>query len=336
MKIAFLNIGQNAVERGAETFVLELSTRLKKEHDVKIFSTSIKPPARWRLLWRFFVDFHGLTILFFTIKCLPALIKGKFDVIFAVNGGWQSVLVRLVCWLTGAKMVISGQSGKGWDDRFNLWCFPDLFVALSTSLCQWAKKVNPWVRVEYIANGVDLAKFSSQGPRMEFGVAKPVVLCVGALTEEKRIHLAVAAMTKVAQGSLVVVGEGILARQLQNLGQKLLPGRFLLIRASFEQMPDIYRAGDVLTLPSPSFRSFEIVLVEAMATGLPVVANDDPIRREIVDDAGVLVDPSDVDSYAGALTQALQTNWGDRPRKQAEKFSWESIGQKYLRILPNL
>jgi len=73
-----------------------------------------------------------------------------------------------------------------------------------------------------------------------------------------------------------------------------------------------------------------------MASGLPVVAADDPIRREIVGDAGIFVDPTDTDAYAKAIKEALGKNWGDVPRKQAEKFSWDEIALKYERLLKSL
>lgn len=73
-----------------------------------------------------------------------------------------------------------------------------------------------------------------------------------------------------------------------------------------------------------------------MATNLPVVVNDDPIRREIVGDAGILVGPTDVEEYSLSLRKALGTDWGDKPRKQAEKFDWDKIAVKYEELFENL
>ena len=55
----------------------------------------------------------------------------KYDVVVPLNGGWQPALLRIITWVYGGKVVISGQAGMGWDDRNNLWCFP-LFSPIST------------------------------------------------------------------------------------------------------------------------------------------------------------------------------------------------------------
>jgi len=73
-----------------------------------------------------------------------------------------------------------------------------------------------------------------------------------------------------------------------------------------------------------------------MATNLPVVATNDQIRQEIVGDAGILVDPTNVQEYSLSLRKALETKWGDKPRKQAEKFSWDKIAEEYENLFQNI
>src|SRR6185369_2202145 len=83
MKIAFLNKYQGKVNRGAETFVSELSKRLSKAHQVDVIS-----------------DINYLNLM-----------KSKYDIIIPTNGRLQALIIRIICWLTGAKMIVSGQSG---------------------------------------------------------------------------------------------------------------------------------------------------------------------------------------------------------------------------------
>lgn len=308
MNIAFLNKYQNKVSRGAETFVFELGKRLSKKHKVDIIAE---------------------------INYLD-LIKNKYDVIIPTNGRFQVVIVRIITWLTGGKMIVSGQSGMGWDDRINLYSFPNAFAALSSKALSWAKKVNPFVRSVYIPNGVDLNKFKNKDiPRPSLkGNPLKVVLAVGAFTEQKRLNLAIDAVSKLENVKLLIAGGGGNMREkIYDLGiKKLGKERFGVVSVPFEKMPEVYSSADVFTLPSASSESFGNVLVEALASGLPVVAGDDPVRSEIVGDAGLYVDPADSEAYANALAKALATDWGDKPRRQAEKFSWDEIVEKYEKL----
>jgi glycosyltransferase involved in cell wall biosynthesis len=226
-------------------------------------------------------------------------------------------------------MVISGQSGMGWDDRNNLWSFPNAFVALSSTAKIWAKRVNPFVKTKYIPNGVDLQKFTPKGKKYKTKLSKPIVLCVGALVPEKRIDLVIRAVSKLKDTSLLVVGDGPAKQNLQNLGKSLLGERFQLTKLPFEKMPKVYRVAKVFTLVPVYSEAFGIVYLEAMASRLPVVTIDDQQRREIIGPAGILIDPENINAYAKALERVLKMNWKIKSRKQAEKFSWDKIAEEY-------
>ncbi len=77
-------------------------------------------------------------------------------------------------------------------------------------------------------------------------------------------------------------------------------------------------------------------MLEALASNIAVVATDDPIRREIVGSAGLFVDPTDTEAYSKAIEKALNTNWGDKPRKQAEKFGWDKIANEYEELFKQI
>ena len=355
MKIAFLNIYNGVVNRGAETFVKELASRLVKKYKVDVFQAGersgdekynvIRIPVdfNWKkkigvgtLASRFFIDYWNRLVFLFTLRSCPKIWEKKYDVVVPVNGGWMPSILRVITWLYGGKLVVSGQSGVGWDDRNNLWCFPDVFVALSAYAKDWAKRVNPFVRVEYIPNGVDLQRFKVGKSKTKRGVKQ--VLAVGAFVADKRLELAIDAVSHLEGVKLKIAGgSGDLRDKILDYGlRKLGKGRFELISVPYHKMPEVYRGADVFTLPSKSSEAFGNVLVEAMACGLPVVATDDPIRREIVGEAGILVDPTDVDSYSIALREALSRDWDSLPRRQAERFSWDVVADKYIDLLSSL
>lgn len=309
MKIAFLNKYQNSVNRGAETYVSELSSRLSKAHTVDVIH-----------------NINYLKILF-----------GKYDLIIPTNGRAQVFLTRIIAWIAGARMVVSGQSGIGLDDRLNLYAFPDVFIALSTHALAWARKINPFVRSVYIPNGVDLERFNS---KKDFKASEKnkTVITVGAFTEQKRHDLVIKAVSAVGDVNLIIAGGGgDLKNEIEDMANDIIGSdKVSIVETSNKMMPEIYKKADLFTLASKPSESFGIVLVEAMASGLPIVANDDPIRREIVGDAGLFVDPLDTNSYTETLKKALSLKWGDKPRNQAKKFSWDNIAAEYNKIINKL
>src|SRR3989344_3086231 len=123
MKIAFLCQKYGLVDRGVETFVSELSHLLKPfGHEVIIY------------------------------KNIFSVVDPQTQIVITTNGRLDAVISKLWCVLHGAKLIIPGQSGFGWDDKLNLWIFPDVFVGLTDYQCAWARKINPFVRVIKIPN----------------------------------------------------------------------------------------------------------------------------------------------------------------------------------------
>ncbi len=354
MKIAFLSFYSGLVYRGVETYVHELADRLSKlGHDVTVYQNG---PAVYGGSYKTvsigvaFKMFNKGNVAVVLNQFMGANADRKFtqivlsqmdkdtEVIVATNNRLQSLLCRIWCLFRKTKLVISGQGGPGFDERLALYCFPDAFVPLSEYQKEWAQKVNPFVNVSnVIHNGVSIDKFSRKSKKMNFGLEGKIILCAAALWPAmKRQHLLIKAVSKLNGVSLVLAGDGESKEYLDKLGHDTLGDRFLIKPFSYSEMPKVYASCDLFSFPTWPTESFGIVMVEAMACGLPVVASDDPIRKEIVGDAGILVDPTDTEEYAKALQKALDTNWGDKPRKRAEKFSWDKIALKYEILFKSL
>lgn len=344
MKIAFLNFFQQINNRGAETFVDNLSKQLSSNHQVKVYSYSEKgvPSTNHQLnlLRRLYLDPLSLMIASWTFKTIKDLNSFQPDVVFVLNGGWQAFIIRLWTLLKGKKLIITGQSGPGWDDRFNLLIHPDIFVCLTRSQLNWAKQVfhYPAQQFTVIGNGVDLDKFSPQGKKAEIKLQKPIIITIAALEPAKRVLETIKAVSCLKKGSLLVLGQGSLKQKTDSLAQKLLgSNRYLNLSVKHSDVPKYLRSSNLFTLCSASSEAFGIVYLEAMACGLPVVATRDATRREIIGTAGIFVkDPANSAAYSRALESALSKKYGKRPIKQAQNYSWEIASSKYEKILNTL
>ncbi len=353
MKVAWLTIYGGMVDRGAEVLTREVAKRLAHGHEVTVFqggaptseysavqvpgvmrqSTDVESSFFKRVARYVYLDAHSRQVLGFTRGVLPTLYRKKWDVVIPSDGGWQVLLVRRCARQRGVKCVVIGMAGVGYDDWWNLKQSPDLFVSLSPMALSWAAAVNRRVPATLIPPGVDMNVFSPKGTHVTLDLPGKIVLCVGALVPYKRIELAIQALTNLQEASLLVVGSGPMEEQIKELGSRVLGRRFALRRFTHRQMPAVYRSCNVFTLPSRASEAFGIAYLEAMASGLPVVAPDDENRRFIVGEAGVLTEVQDAHAYRRAIVEALDEDYGEKAARQAQKFSWDTIAHCYEQAL---
>jgi len=147
-------------------------------------------------------------------------------------------------------------------------------------------------KTEVIDSGVDLERFSVE-PAPEGG---PHFLCLGALSERKNVVRLARAFERFGSGSLTFVGDGPLRAQLEGR-----PGVEIVPSVPHDEVPGWIARAHVVCQPS-LIEPFGQALLEAMACGRSVVATRVGGPPEFVPpDAGVLVDPLDVEGMADAL-----------------------------------
>src|SRR5690606_11826382 len=96
---------------------------------------------KWFNRKRWFVDEAGLEILKFSLSHIKTIWKEKPDWVIPMNGFWQLLILKCIQPVLGYKILITGHSGPGWDERWNLYLKPDVFVASTGPAAEWAKSV---------------------------------------------------------------------------------------------------------------------------------------------------------------------------------------------------
>lgn len=217
------------------------------------------------------------------------------------------------------------------DDREFRWFSCDGLVC--TNPVYYERNRHRW-RSVLVPNGVDLDRFSpGAGDRaaLELPDDAPIVLMVSAFMASKRIDAAVRAVAALDGVHLVVAGDGVVRAEIEALAGELMPGRFRRVSLPFETMPALYRSADVF-LHTTLAESFGNVYVEALASGLPVVAHDGPVTRWILGDSDLLVDTEDHAALVDAIRRALRAGPCPSPADIA-RFSWSRVVDEYEQFL---
>jgi len=191
------------------------------------------------------------------------------------------------------------------------------------------------VPVEALSNGIDLSRFAPEKPEDEIyekykiAKTKPTVLYVGRIDPEKSLGVLIDAfalvLKKVPNAQLVMVGDGASRNDLEEQADKLgISGSVCFLgRIIGEDLPKLYRIGKVFAITSKT-ETQSIVIMEAMASGQPVVAVRAGAIPELVwnNKNGFLCTPDDPASVSRGLIKVL-TN---APlRKKFSKASLENI-----------
>jgi phosphatidylinositol alpha-mannosyltransferase len=180
-----------------------------------------------------------------------------------------------------------------------------------------------------LSNGVDTKIFTPEGEVLrDLGEDRFYLIFVGRAEPRKGLDVLLEALPEVRETypevSLLVVGVD------ESYGRR--DGVVWLGRLEDGLVPAAYRSARIMISPALGRESFGIVLIEAMACGLPVTASDIPGYRAVVDDGvqGVLVPPGDHRALACALVGLIgndvkRKSMADAALLRAAEFSWENL-----------
>ena len=131
------------------------------------------------------------------------------------------------------------------------------------------------------------------------------------------------------------------ARLVAHVRDVGLTGRVRFIDAvTDEDLPRFYSLATVFAYPS-LYEGFGLPPLEAMACGTPVVTSNTSSLPEVVGEAGIMVDPHDVQSLADALERvltdpALASTLRERGLERARRFTWERAARAHLDVYAEL
>ncbi|MDD4333341.1 MAG: glycosyltransferase family 4 protein [Patescibacteria group bacterium] len=197
--------------------------------------------------------------------------------------------------------------------------------------------------------GIDINKFSPQDNKNN---TLTKILFVGGLDQAhyfKGIEILLAALGKIKTNDweLSIVGSGNLQPRYEQLAENLKIAKQIkfLGKVSDNDLPRVYRETDFLVLPSINKgEAFGLVILEAMASGLPVIVSNLPGVRSVFENnkQGFLVEPSDINDLKNKLENLIydepkRKKMGTEARKLTEeKYSWKKISEMLNLLFTNI
>jgi glycosyltransferase involved in cell wall biosynthesis len=283
--------------------------------------------------------------------------KRPYDLVFAFAGVPAGGIALGLRATAGLPYVVSlqGPDVPGFEDRYRLvyrvltpfirqvWWRAAAVLAISQRHRALAWQTMPGLPIDIIYNGVDLSQFTPVDHATRAEEAPVRILCAARLIERKgQHHLLAAAQLLKARGvdhfTIVFAGTGDFEPALRQQAEQsgLAAHVEFLGFVPRTAMPDVYAQADIFCLPSFN-EGMSMALLEAMASGLPVVVTETGGVDELIDGNGLVVPWANPVRLADSLAElvgsrAQRTQLGARGRTIAAGFTWPAIARQYLAL----
>ena len=179
--------------------------------------------------------------------------------------------------------------------------------------------------------------------RQKYNLKFPFILYVGILEPRKNIPTLIDAFYKLKKKNsptkLVIAGKkGWKYKEIFETINKLNLQKDVIFTGYVpdEDLPALYNAADLFVFPS-LYEGFGLPPLEAMACGCPVITSNTSSLPEVIGDAGIIVNPYDVDALADAMYKSLSNDglredMFKRGLERAKMFSWEKCARETLEV----
>lgn len=225
----------------------------------------------------------------------------------------------------------------------------DCIISISNetqdSLLNWLnvdKKTFEIQKFHVISNGVPLEEFYNALPYsrekiLNTQLDNDYLMCmIGSFTEQKN-HLFLLDVMKFLPSNfkLVLLGEGPLRKLIEMKIKELNLEKRVIMLGFRKDVASIIKTCDLVVIPS-KWEGFGLIAVEAMACGKPVICNDVPGLSEVVGNAGLRIEPGNVEMFKKSILQVAFESNGKMSElncyKQAAKFDIEKMKQNYIDV----
>lgn len=297
------------------------------------------------------------------VKLVRCLRRIRPQVVHSRN--WGTIDAVLAARLAGVATIVHGEHGRDFADpdgrdrrrnRLRRFLAPlvSRFVTVSEDLHRWlVRDIGvPARKVVTIHNGVDTTRFAPAdrvAARGALGLApeRPLVGTVGRLDPVKDQAGLVRAFARLrahgGDAALVIAGDGPCRDELVGLVSSLGLGGHAFLLGERQDIPRVLAALDLFVLPSIA-EGISNTLLEAMATGLPIVATRVGGNPELVEDGvnGILVPRQNPDALASTIGRylddaRLRDVHGEASRRRAvERFGLGRMCADYTRLYRTL
>lgn len=272
------------------------------------------------------------------------VVKGPVDVNSAhfVHGGWRDNPAYPFRWTGGmhsAYQRLYTSVNAHWEKQ--AYSATRKVVAVSNKIAEELAAIGvDRDRIIVIHNGVDTEQFRpGVGDRSQFGlpVEQRLFLFVGDIrTPRKGLDIVLEAMSLIENIHLAVAGamEGSpFPERVSDLGL----GSRVHFLGKVADVPTLMRAADAFVFPS-RYEAMSLVILEAMASGLPILTARTAGGAEIIDKGGIVMDdPEDVGGVVHwmrklANDDEFRRNMGQAARESIESHTWQGMADRYLGV----
>ncbi len=272
------------------------------------------------------------------------------------SASWSKKIINFfVCIITRGKYRANSLDYLDWSTRFALKK-ANKIITVSEFTKKEILEIYPFAKTEKIFpihNGFpDKTYLPISSSKIindvlsEYGIESPYFLYVGRLEKKKNTPMLIEALASLRERfpevkeKLVLIGTaGFGFDEVKYLIEQFNLRKDVLITGwvDEEDLPFIFNGASSFVFPT-RHEGFGIPIIQAMACGLPVVASDIPVLREIADDAVLYFETNNKDALAEAMFQAvtdkkLREELKEKGIKRAADFGWEKCARETLAVI---